>query len=64
MQAAIRHPVSEAHVLLALDLSQRYGLLSNAALILAVMEREGLSLLASNDADFDRVPTITRITPN
>jgi predicted nucleic acid-binding protein len=40
--------------------SQQYGLLSNDALIVAVMRANGLSHLASNDADFDRVPGLTR----
>ena len=43
--------------------SQQYGLLSNDALIVAVMRANGLIRLASNDADFDRVPGLTRYAP-
>lgn len=45
---------------LATSLSHQYSLLSNDALILALMQHHGLTHLASNDADFDRVPGITR----
>jgi predicted nucleic acid-binding protein len=44
-------------------LSQQIGLLSNDALIVAVMQANGLSKIASLDADFDRVPGITRYSP-
>jgi predicted nucleic acid-binding protein len=44
-------------------ISQRHGLLSNDALIVAVMQANGLMNLASNDDDFDRVPGITRYRP-
>lgn len=33
------------------------------AKIVAVMQHHGLTDLASNDADFDRVPWITRYAP-
>ncbi len=55
--------VHAADVLSAGDLSQRHGLLSGDALLLAVMQKHGLSHLASNDADFDRVPGIMRYSP-
>jgi len=32
-------------------------------LIVAVMQANGLTNLASNDADFDRVPGLTRYAP-
>jgi predicted nucleic acid-binding protein len=38
-------------------------LLSNDALIIALMQQHGLNKLASGDADFDRVPSITRFAP-
>jgi len=38
-------------------------LLSNDALIVAVMQANGLANLASNDADSDRVPGLTRYAP-
>ena len=44
-------------------LSQQIGLLTNDALIVAVMRANGLTKIASNDADFDRVPGITRYAP-
>jgi predicted nucleic acid-binding protein len=44
-------------------LSMKTGLLSNDALIAAVMEQHGLTHLASNDDDFDRVPGISRYAP-
>ena len=45
-------------------ISQSTGLLTNDALIVAVMQSHGLTNLASNDADFDRVPGITRYKPD
>ncbi len=47
----------------ATTLSQQYGLLSGDALIVAIMQHHGLSHLASHDADFDRVPGLTRYAP-
>ncbi len=44
-------------------LSRQTGLLSNDALILAVMQANGLARLASSDHDFDRVPGLTRYEP-
>jgi predicted nucleic acid-binding protein len=38
-------------------------LLTGDALIVAVMQAHGLSHLASNDTDFDRVPGLTRYAP-
>lgn len=43
--------------------SQQHGLLSNDALIVAVVQSHGLSNLAGSDADFDRVPGFTRFVP-
>jgi predicted nucleic acid-binding protein len=47
----------------AAALSQQHGLLTNDALIVAVMQANGLSRLASHDTDFDRVPGLTRYAP-
>ncbi len=47
----------------AAGISQQVGLLSNDALIVAVMQANGLTKLASHDADFDRVPGLTRYAP-
>jgi predicted nucleic acid-binding protein len=56
-------PVERQHVLAAGDISLRFGLLSGDALVVAFMQERGLALLSSNDADFDRVPGITRLVP-
>jgi predicted nucleic acid-binding protein len=55
--------ISPPLVLTATTLSQQTGLLSNDALIAAVMQANGLNNIASNDADFDRVPGIKRYAP-
>jgi len=44
-------------------LSRQTGLLSNDALIVAVMQANGLTKLATSDQDFDRVPGLTRYQP-
>jgi predicted nucleic acid-binding protein len=56
-------PVSEPLVVAATQLSQHFELLTGDALIVAVMQANGLSRLASCDADFDRVPGLTRFAP-
>jgi len=55
--------IAPALVLSAANISRQFGLLSNDALLVAVMQTNGLTKLASNDADFDRVPGITRYAP-
>ena len=55
--------ITPAHVSLATDLSRQTGLLYGDALIVAVMRDQGLTQLASLDADFDRVPGLTRYPP-
>jgi len=55
--------IPETLVEAAAAVSQQTGLLSNDALIVAVMQANGLTNLASHDADFDRVPGITRYGP-
>jgi predicted nucleic acid-binding protein len=45
-------------------LSRQTGLLSNDALIVAVMQANGLTRLASSDQDLDRVPWLTRYEPS
>jgi predicted nucleic acid-binding protein len=49
--------------LIAAAISQQTGLLSNDALLVAVMREHGLTQLASHDADFDRVAGLTRYGP-
>jgi predicted nucleic acid-binding protein len=47
----------------AAAISQQFGLLSGDALIVAAMREQELTHLASHDADFDRVPGLTRYAP-
>ncbi len=56
-------PVSESLVLAATHVSQQCELLTGDALIVAVMRQHGLTNLASEDADFDRVPGLKRYAP-
>ena len=44
-------------------LCQQIGLLTNDGLIVAVMQANGLTKLASHDTDFDRVPGLMRHAP-
>ena len=50
-------------IYVATERSQKFGLLHNDALIVAMMQANGLTNLASVDADFDRVPGLTRYSP-
>jgi predicted nucleic acid-binding protein len=56
-------PVSGSQVSLAADLSRPYGLLTNDALVVVLMRANNLTALASQDADFDRVPGLIRYAP-
>lgn len=56
-------PIAPAHVFSAADLARQHGLLYNDALVVAVMQEQGFQNLASSDADFDRVPGISRYAP-
>ena len=47
----------------ATALSRQFGLLTGDALVVAVMQANGLTKVACNDTDFDRVPGITRYGP-
>ncbi|HZT83727.1 MAG TPA: type II toxin-antitoxin system VapC family toxin [Gemmataceae bacterium] len=47
----------------ATAVSPQTGLPINDALIVAVMQANGLSNIASADTDFDRVPGLTRYAP-
>ena len=53
-------PVLPRHVVAAATESQQHGLLSNDALIVALMLEHRLSQIASNDTDFDGVAGIQR----
>jgi uncharacterized protein len=56
-------PTEGTDVSRAADIGRQHGLLTNDALIVAVMQRHGLTSLASNDSDFDRVPGLSRYAP-
>jgi predicted nucleic acid-binding protein len=56
-------PVTGSLVSRAADSSRQFGLLTNDALVITVMQYHGLTPLASHDADFDRVPGLTRYGP-
>lgn len=56
-------PVTASLVSRAADISIQFGLLTNDALIVAVMQDNGLNTLASLDADFDRVPGLNCYSP-
>ena len=51
-------PVDLALIREAADASKQHGLLTNDAMILAIMRRHGILNIATNDDDFDRVPEI------
>ena len=55
--------IHESLIDTAAGISQQTGLLSNDALIIAIMQANGLTSLANNDKDFDRVSGITRYGP-
>ena len=55
--------VGKKHVSHAPDISRQTGLLCGDALIISVMQDQGLTHLASRDPDFHRVPGITRYAP-
>jgi predicted nucleic acid-binding protein len=48
---------------MAVALCQQIGMLTNDALTVAVMQMNSIAKIASHDADFDRVPGITRYAP-
>lgn len=56
-------PVDFALVETATLLSEQHELLTGDALIVAIMQSHGLTNLASNDSDFDRVPGLVRFAP-
>src|ERR1017187_4060748 len=56
-------PVNETIIRNAQTVRQEVGLLTNDSMIVAGMREYGLSFLASNDADFERVRDITVFKP-
>ncbi len=55
--------IPRALVSTAATLSRQHGLLTNDAVILAVMQAHRLTHLASHDAHFDGLPGLTRYAP-
>jgi predicted nucleic acid-binding protein len=56
-------PVTQTLVEAATSLSRKHELLTGDALVVAVMQQQGLTNIASMDADFDRVPGVMRYAP-
>ncbi len=56
--------ISTDRIVDATAVSQQSGLLSNDALIVAIMQHQQLSNIATFDADFDRVSGLTRFLAN
>ena len=57
-------PTVTRHVIGAARFSQQFGLLTNDALVLALMMKRAVTQLASYDTDFDRVPGLSRFDSN
>lgn len=55
--------VTPTVLIAAVALCQQVGLLTNDAVSVALMRANGLTRIASHDADFDRVPALTRYAP-
>ncbi|HZU36698.1 MAG TPA: type II toxin-antitoxin system VapC family toxin [Gemmataceae bacterium] len=56
-------PIDSTLVVAAAGISRQTGLLSNDALMVAAMQANSLTKLASNDGDLDGIPGITRYAP-
>ena len=56
-------PITPAVLAAGLVTCQQVGLLTNDGIVVAVMRANGLTNIASNDTDFDRVPGLTRYAP-
>jgi predicted nucleic acid-binding protein len=56
-------PITQALVEAAMALCQQHELLTGDALVVAVMQAHGITILASEDGDFDRVPWLRRYEP-
>ncbi len=52
-------PMDGAAIAAAAEVSKQLSLLTNDALIVALMRRHGIEHLATNDDDFDGVPDVT-----
>ena len=56
-------PITQSLVEAATALSQQHELLTGDALVVAVMQQHGITILASEDGDLDRVPWLKRYGP-
>jgi predicted nucleic acid-binding protein len=56
-------PITQTLLEAATVASHQFELLTGDALVVAVMQAHNLTHLASNDADFDRIPWLTRYEP-
>jgi predicted nucleic acid-binding protein len=56
-------PVDANLVVATMAVNRQTGLLTNDAMMVALMQAHGLTRLASNDADLDRLSGITRYAP-
>jgi predicted nucleic acid-binding protein len=56
-------PLFEHTLIAAVHLSAQFGLLTNDAIVVAMMREQGIAQLASHDSDYDRVSGITRFAP-
>ena len=56
-------PITPTVLAAGLVTCQQVGLLTNDGIVVAVMRANGLTNIASNDTDFDRVPGLTRYAP-
>jgi predicted nucleic acid-binding protein len=56
-------PLTESAVISAGAISRQHELLTNDAIVVAIMQANGLTNLASHDRDFDRVAGTTRYGP-
>jgi predicted nucleic acid-binding protein len=57
--ALVLLPADAALIVEAATLSSHFGLLTNDALIVALMQRHGLANRVTNDDDFDSIPDLT-----
>jgi predicted nucleic acid-binding protein len=56
-------PVTPPMLVAAVALCQQWGLLTNDAVCVALVQAHGSRKIASSDSDFDRVPGLTRYGP-
>jgi predicted nucleic acid-binding protein len=56
-------PITRSLIEAATQVSKQFELLTGDAIVVAVMQANGLTHLASADSDFDRVPGIVRYEP-